>query len=90
VQFVPVESDIVVANMFAQKFCGFKSNEIPLDYKALEKCLDQVCIKAHATGARVVAPRFGSGLAGGDPKIILSLIDKCLIQKNIDVTIYEL
>lgn len=86
--------DIIVANMFAQDGFGNSYNpELlhPLSYDALEKCMLRVgsyCQKNQLTS--IIAPKFGSGLAGGSEIIIDAMIREIWIDKGIDVEIYSL
>lgn len=89
--FSPVEPDIWVGNMIAQKGIYQKGiNEKPLDYKSLYSCLDKVGEKAIEEKAVVCMPKIGTGLAQGDWVIIEDIIEKTLIEKGIEVYIYEL
>lgn len=96
-QFVRVEEDVVVANMIAQRgFGGFGSfvNEIggtinpPLEYDALETCLEMVATGARAPGVSIHMPRIGCGLAGGTWDRVESIIAR--VCKGVDVTVYDL
>jgi hypothetical protein len=84
-QFVEVREQpaIVVCNMIAQTLGG----ERPLYYNHLACCMDAV---AADVPRKIVAPLFGSGLAGGDWNIIEQLIIDCWIKQEIPVTIYYL
>lgn len=79
---------VYVANMIAQHRVG---GERPLRYKALVECLVSVAEDARGwAGSEIVAPMFGSGLAGGDWNFIEVLIDEIWVQAGINVTIYYL
>lgn len=85
---IPVAKDLYVVNMVAQE--GYSSPGKPaVDYEALVKCLDVVCLEALKLGASVHAPRFGAGLGGGAWSSIEPLILQSLAQKGIPVTIYD-
>lgn len=93
-QFVDVEPDITVANMMAQKFLGIRTDkygkkQIPLDYPALELCMKSVAKEALNRKSIIVTPRFGSGLAGGDPALIEKMIKKIWCDAGINVSIYD-
>merc|ERR1711924_585087 len=66
VQFVQVNSRIMIANMVGQ--CGTKvgSQGPPVRYSALEEALQSVGEKAREAGASVHMPRIACGLAGGN------------------------
>lgn len=95
VQFVRVEENVVVANMIAQNGLIGPKNPVPLNYQALEACLETVADyiqENRRTGQwfcdGVIAPKFGSGLAGGDWSKIEAIILRTL--GAYPVTIYYL
>lgn len=83
IYFVPVEGDIVVANMIAQNGFITSENQTPLDYESLDTCLNNLYLMAKRTNATVHMPKIGSGLGGGDWNRIESLI-----KKNMTVETY--
>jgi len=90
VLFVRVEPNIFIANMVGQNGIRSASNPTPVRYDAIESGLLKVKDFAIANNASVHAPRFGAGLAGGKWKEIEKLINKCLCENNVPVTIYDL
>lgn len=76
VQFVQVEEQILVANMVAQKGIIGPDNPHPIDYDALDQCLQKVFEKAQNENYAIQMPQIGVGLAGGDWEIIKTLIQK--------------
>lgn len=89
VQFVQVEQYIYVANMIGQKGIKTGSKGPPIRYEAVEKCLEKLSEKAVELNASIHMPRIGCGLAGGKWEKIESLINKNLIEKGIDVIVYD-
>lgn len=88
VMLVPVEDDISVANMIAQRGVGFDNNGLaPIRYGALRACLAAVNNVAYRTGATLHMPRIGAGLAGGDWTTIEQIIEECA---SVDVYVYDL
>ena len=88
IMLVPVETDIMVANMIAQKGVGNDSNgQPPIRYGALRACLAEVNDIAYRMGATLHGPRFGAGLSGGDWDKIEQIIKDVM---SVDVTIYDL
>jgi O-acetyl-ADP-ribose deacetylase (regulator of RNase III) len=88
VMIVPVENDIMVANMVAQKGVGNDSNgQPPIRYGALRAALAEVNDIAYRTGATLHMPKIGAGLAGGDWNIIEKIIEDVA---SVDVTVYTL
>lgn len=87
--FVEINSDIIVANMIGQR--GIKSNKSvpPIRYEAINKCLEKVGNKAAEIQASVHMPRIGCGLAGVEWRFIQPLIKQNLIERNIDVFVYD-
>lgn len=90
-QFVDVQESprIFVCNMIGQNGFGH-NNQRFLKYNSISRCMDQVAAHAIEHQAKIVAPLFGSGLAGGNWLFIEELIEDCWISKNIPVTIYYL
>jgi len=85
VQFPLVDENIYVANMIAQDGISSRStgdrsrvNAKPIRYAALCDCLEQ--INKQFKGADIHAPKFGSGLAGGNWEFIEELIDEILVD----------
>lgn len=72
VNFVQVddEKDIVVANMIAQHGIYSSTNQKPIRYDALRKCLFEVYSYCKANKVNLHLPMIGSGLAKGDWNII--------------------
>lgn len=93
-----------VVNMIGQDYPGGHNFNIngkdihlpPVRYKSLEKCMLHVAeaiYKAKGNNGinySIIAPWFSCGLAGGDQKTTLELINRIWIDNNIDVTICEL
>lgn len=91
VQFVFVQTDITVANMLAQHSIRSNNDEPPaVEIKDLESCLEKIYLHAFENGSSVHAPKIASGLAGLKWEEVEPLIKKHLIDKGIDVTIYEI
>jgi len=89
-QIVEVEPQVIVANMIAQVFYvrdGSIRQTRPLYYNKLVSCMEHVGEVARVNNLRILAPKFGSELAGGDWKFVECLIDD--IWNNLDVTIVE-
>jgi hypothetical protein len=89
VQIISVEDKIIVVNMIAQTLLRVPNhfNKIPLDYDALRKCLMAVNKIAVEYKLTVHGPRFGSGLAGGNWKVIEGMINEIIL---VPVYIYDL
>lgn len=81
-------SEIVFANMIAQNNTINKNNPRPLNYAALVRCMIEV--KAFIDSYRsnndneieIHAPKFGSGLAGGNWNFIENLIEDIWTNTN--------
>lgn len=80
-----VEPRLWVCNMIAQS--GLGRGRVPLRYGALVHCMEHVSNLAFTNAAHIVAPMFGSGLAGGDWSVIESLINEIWVEHDITVTI---
>jgi O-acetyl-ADP-ribose deacetylase (regulator of RNase III) len=93
IQVVDVQSDIAVVNMIAQE--GYKklgdAHDAPyIRYEALKTCLDKVAAVALERKSSIAAPRIGCGLAGGTWATVEKLLKETLIDRGINVTIYDL
>lgn len=75
------DPDLFVVHMLAQNGIGGKR---PLKYDALVDCMRSVANKIQK-GERIIAPAFGSGLAGGSFDFIQALIED--IWDKLDTTI---
>ncbi len=90
IQVMQVESYIYVANMIGQR--GTKtgrSTGVPVRYEAIEFCLEKLAQEAKSLKASVHMPRIGCGLAGGKWDRIEPLIEKTLLENDIDVYVYD-
>lgn len=88
-QLIQVEKYIYVANMIGQKGIKTGSNDIPVRYEAIEKCLKTLANEALTLNASVHMPRIGCGLAGGKWTEIEPIIERTLLNKNVEVFIYD-
>ena len=88
--FVPVEENVIVANMIGQQGIRSGNDLVPVRYDAINFGLQKVAEYALKNKASIHCPRFGAGLAGGSWAEIEKLIIKNLSEKDIDVTIYDL
>lgn len=89
VQFVTVDSDITIANMIGQRGIRSSKQSVPIRYESVNDCLQKVGEKAVEIGASVHMPRIGCGLAGGKWELIEPLINVTLVDKGIDVFVYD-
>lgn len=86
---IQVSEDMTVFSMIAQH--GYGKSVIPrIRYQHLALCLESLAEEALQKSASVHMPRIGTGFAGGDWKIIQELINKYLVRKGVDVTVYDL
>lgn len=83
IQAVKINEKVSVVNMIAQRGIF---GRVKISYQALEECLDKTGLLARLNHASIHAPKFGSGIAGGDWKVIESMIlDRWV---GLDVNIY--
>ena len=88
VMVVPVEDDILVANMIAQHGIGFdKEGMPPIRYSAVRAALTAVNKLAVEINATLHMPRIGTGLAGGSWKDIEQIINDVV---TVGVYVYDL
>lgn len=88
VQYIQVEKDIWVANMFAQRGVRSPDNLHPLNYGDLRSCLVNVANSALFENMSVHMPRIGCGLAGGSWDKVEALINETM--PDVSVTVYDL
>lgn len=81
--------EISVASMVAQHGYG-PSDKPRIRYAALDACLRELADEARRLGASVHVPRIGAGQAGGRWPIIAEMIEMSLVDRGIDVTVYDL
>jgi hypothetical protein len=92
IQCVPVADNVTFVNMIGQKGVIGPNNFKPIKYAALIKCMETLgdfLIKLQKP-LEILAPKFGSGLSGGNWAFIEELIDECWLSRTIPVTVYEL
>lgn len=91
IQVIDVQSDTAVVNMIAQHDLGLdEEGNPPIRYDALRTCIDKVGELASNLKSSVHGPRFGCGLAGGDWTEIEPMLKELVIQRSVNVTIYDL
>ena len=89
VQHIVVDHNTTVLNMIAQH--GYKSsqNPVPLNYYALELCLEAVAeLFDGDENITIHMPRIGCGLAGGNWPEVEALITRIL--SKLEVYVYDL
>lgn len=84
---------LYISNMIAQNGIRGLKNPRPINYGALARCMEdvknfasQLLRQEDITKVQIHAPKFGSGLAGGDWNFIENLIED--IWNSIEVYIY--
>ena len=92
VQEVTVQSDTSVVNMIAQHgiMVQASADDLPIRYEQLAQCLEKVAIIAKENNSSIHTGRIGAGLAGGDWAVIEQILIEKLINKGINVSIYDL
>lgn len=86
-QVVMVEKGLAVVNMIAQEGTRTGSKGPPIRYEALRTCLGHVRGYADSFKASVHMPRIGTGLAGGDWRVIEPIIQEQL--QGVSVYVYD-
>lgn len=90
IQLVEVTPYIKVCNMIGQKGIKTGSKGAPIRYEAVRECLEKLFESASKGEASVHMPRIGCGLAGGKWEAIEPIILETLVDKGIDVYVYDL
>lgn len=87
-QFVKVEENTYVCNMFAMNGVASKQNHTPLCMASLAKCLMAVKLKAEKDNFKLIQmPKIGSGLARGNWNDILKLINIIFRDSNVSILV---
>lgn len=85
------EPDIIVANLIGQRGIWQRDQVVgPIQYGSIEKGLIKVADYCLKNNASVHMPRIGCGLAGGEWSEIEQIIKTTLLDKNINVIVYDL
>lgn len=91
VQFVLVGPKLWVANLIGQTGVGVADDgRPPIRYDAIREGLVKVNRFAKIHEATVHMPRMGSGLAGGNWTAIEQTVKAELVNKGVQVTVYDL
>lgn len=86
VQFLKVEPNIIIANMFAQEGIYWKDGIPPIRYKALQDAMVTI-EQTVPKDFEIHSPYIGMGRAGGNREVILNMID--VIWKDYKVFLYK-
>ena len=84
-----VKGQILVANMIAQKGTRTGTSGPPIRYDALRSCLQRVAMEAELRGASIHMPKIGTGLAGGDWRVIEPMIQEMLSNHSVFIYLLE-
>jgi len=90
VQFVQVDNDVQVGNLIGQKDIRTVQGVPPVRYEAIRKGLRCVAAEAIRLTASVHMPRVGCGLAGGKWDEVEKIVEEELINRGVNVTVYDL
>jgi hypothetical protein len=84
--------NLMIVNMIAQEGVGWKNGVPPIRYEALKMCMEDIVKKTKTISKKftIVAPMFGSQLAGGSWDKIETMINDIWISENIPVQIHYL
>jgi O-acetyl-ADP-ribose deacetylase (regulator of RNase III) len=97
IDIVEVDENLWVVNMIGQKGVARRGTTIPpVRYSSIRNALTQVAEAALDEQYRgpfksvaIHCPKFGAGLAGGDWRVIEQIIQEELVDKGLEVTVYE-
>lgn len=82
-QIIPVKAGLWVANMFTQETYG-RDGQKYVSYDAIDSCFTNIQTRGHVLNI----PKIGSGLGGGNWKVIESIIEQRM--HNQQVIVWEL
>ncbi len=89
VHVVDVEPHISVANLIGQSGCGYFMGLAPIRYGAIEEGLLRLRERMKDIKWSMHAPRFGSGLAGGEWPKIEEIIKRVFWYTDVSITVYD-
>ncbi len=90
IQTVQVDANLWVGNMIGQRDTKKSPDGTPpVRYEAINRCLEKVYLFAIENNCSVHLPRIGCGLAGGEWDKVAPLLTSNLIEKGIEVTVYD-
>lgn len=92
VQYIPVDFNITLVNLFGQHGIRRKGYTKPIRYDAIRKGLSWLAanLKSADFPCSVHMPRIGCGLAGGKWKEIELIVKETLVAMGIPVFVYDL
>jgi O-acetyl-ADP-ribose deacetylase (regulator of RNase III) len=85
-QYIEVEENLTVVNMIAQSDCGGYQGYPPIRYQSLCECLIRFADHLNHQRQRsfeIAAPLFGTGLAGGTIKNVITVVNKAIYNRDI-------
>jgi len=85
---VKANDNLIIFNMIAQNGYITKNNPVPLDYLVLTKCLRKLHHLVNFIGpdhVKIIAPKFGSALAGGSWPVIEQMINNIFAKEEFNV-----
>jgi O-acetyl-ADP-ribose deacetylase (regulator of RNase III) len=88
-QVVQVDRCTWVANMVGQRGIRTGSKGVPVRYEAIDSALAALGGRALELGASVHMPRIGCGLAGGRWERVEPSVIARLVERGVDVTVYD-
>lgn len=86
IQIVGLPSGKMFANIAGQH--SFGGVKLQTDYVALESGLKQVIWFCEGGNHSLAVPRIGCGLGNGDWVIVEAMLIRCLMERNVNVTVY--
>lgn len=74
--------EVTIINAYTQFYYGNDSRK--LDYEALYSCLEKIN-KLMKNGDKILFPKIGCGLAGGNWKIVKMMLEEVLKEKDVTI-----
>ncbi len=90
IQLVKAEEDIIVVNLVGQHGIYSQNGIPPIRYDAIRKGLQELFQFINKPDCSLHMPRIGTGLARGNWVEIEKIINEELINKGIEVFVYDL
>lgn len=90
IQLVDVEDKLWVANCVAQHGYRRPGNLQPFKYEAFEACMNSLVCSFASRNASIHMPKVGTNLGGADWHTVEHIIERTLVEAELNVTVYEL
>ena len=89
VSYLEVRPDFIIVNGITQEFYGREPGRVYVSYGAIESVFEQAGKLAKEFNLPLIFPLIGSGLGGGDWKVISEIINR-VVDSSVEKILYTL